>query len=156
MQTVGFPASIMAGELINAGLWPPVDQQIWKDDLAWQPIPFGIIYLIFLQASSFYFFLFLNVFRLFLEYLEIDEDTVLLGTRCSNFEHDTQKVIKDFYKLNETHKALLQHIKENGNLNVENPIDVLMLRLALDNSVSSNFYVSKTKTLQAHKKSTPY
>ena len=41
MQTTAFPTSIVAGELINAGLWPPVGSQIWKDDLLWQPIPFG-------------------------------------------------------------------------------------------------------------------
>lgn len=41
MQTTEFPVSIMAGELINAGLWPPTDSQIWNNDLLWQPIPFG-------------------------------------------------------------------------------------------------------------------
>lgn len=42
MQTTEFSVSIIAGELINAGLWPPVGQQVWKNDLDWQPIPFGM------------------------------------------------------------------------------------------------------------------
>lgn len=44
MQTTEYPVSIIAGELINAGLWPPIEPQIWKDDLPWQPIPFGILH----------------------------------------------------------------------------------------------------------------
>ncbi|XP_058809256.1 venom acid phosphatase Acph-1-like isoform X1 [Phymastichus coffea] len=107
MQTVGFPVSIMAGELINAGLWPPVEGQIWKDDLAWQPVPF--------------------------EYRPVDEDTLLLGILCPNFEKDTRKVIKDHYNLSSTHGDLLRHIKENGKINVKTPLDVLMLHLAFDN-----------------------
>jgi hypothetical protein len=45
MRTTAFSVSIIAGELINTGLWPPTDSQIWKEDFIWQPIPFGTSFL---------------------------------------------------------------------------------------------------------------
>lgn len=41
MQTAEYPLSILAGQLVNAGLWPPAKQQRWNADINWQPIPIG-------------------------------------------------------------------------------------------------------------------
>ena len=41
MQTAEYPLSMMSGQLVNAGLWPPAKIQQWSVDLNWQPIPTG-------------------------------------------------------------------------------------------------------------------
>lgn len=41
MQTAEYPLSMMSGQLVNAGLWPPVENQQWNIDMNWQPIPTG-------------------------------------------------------------------------------------------------------------------
>lgn len=32
---------MITGLLINAGLWTPMDDQIWNFKINWQPIPYG-------------------------------------------------------------------------------------------------------------------
>lgn len=41
MQTADYPLSMISGQLVNAGLWPPAEIQKWDSDIDWQPIPTG-------------------------------------------------------------------------------------------------------------------
>lgn len=42
LQTTAYPASQLAGQLVSAGLWPPVGEQDWSNGtLDWQPVSFG-------------------------------------------------------------------------------------------------------------------
>jgi len=41
MRTSEHTLSILSAQLVNAGLWPPSEEQIWMEDFNWQPIPIG-------------------------------------------------------------------------------------------------------------------
>lgn len=41
MHTTEYALSMLSAQLVNAGLWPPAINQIWFEDLNWQPIPSG-------------------------------------------------------------------------------------------------------------------
>lgn len=41
MQTAEYPLSMLSGQLVNAGLWPPAEIQRWSADINWQPISTG-------------------------------------------------------------------------------------------------------------------
>ncbi|RLU24855.1 hypothetical protein DMN91_002945, partial [Ooceraea biroi] len=58
-RTTEYALSILSAQLVNAGLWPPSEEQMWMEDFNWQPIP--------------------------TDYLELKEDTLMLGTLCPNF-----------------------------------------------------------------------
>lgn len=40
-RSTEYPRTQMSLELLLAGLWPPVEDQIWNQALNWQPIPFN-------------------------------------------------------------------------------------------------------------------
>ncbi|XP_011500277.1 PREDICTED: venom acid phosphatase Acph-1-like [Ceratosolen solmsi marchali] len=111
MRTTEFSVSIIAGELINAGLWPPVESQIWKEDLLWQPIPFI--------------------------YDAAEDDTLLLGTLCPNFEYETNKVLME-HKLTMAQTKLLNYLNNEGKVKITNPIEVALLYFSIENSNELN------------------
>lgn len=41
MQTTEYSLSILSAQLVNAGLWPPSQRQMWMEGINWQPIPTG-------------------------------------------------------------------------------------------------------------------
>jgi len=41
MRTSEHTLSILSAQLVNAGLWPPSEEQMWMEDFNWQPIPTG-------------------------------------------------------------------------------------------------------------------
>lgn len=47
MRTTEYQISMISGYLVNAGLWPPSAEQKFIDNLDWQPIPTGAIYITF-------------------------------------------------------------------------------------------------------------
>ncbi|KAJ8668935.1 hypothetical protein QAD02_000194 [Eretmocerus hayati] len=109
MRTTEFAVSMMAAELINAGLWPPEGDQIWNPDLLWQPIPYV--------------------------YNAANKDAILLGTLCPTFEAETQYILQHNYNLTESHGNILAQINKEGKLNLTNPIEVSLLYLAIQNGI---------------------
>ncbi|XP_014217450.1 venom acid phosphatase Acph-1-like [Copidosoma floridanum] len=112
MRTTEYPVSIIAGELINAGLWPPVGPQIWKEDLPWQPIPF--------------------------EYKPATEDAVLLGTLCPTFKLETSRVLSERDDLTGAHVQLVSRLHDIGIMNISTLLDVPSLYFTLENAVELN------------------
>lgn len=41
MRTTEFALSMLSAQLVNAGLWPPTEEQMWMTDINWQPMPTG-------------------------------------------------------------------------------------------------------------------
>lgn len=41
MRTTEYTLSMLSAQLVNAGLWPPSNSQMWMEDFNWQPIPSG-------------------------------------------------------------------------------------------------------------------
>lgn len=83
-------------ELVLAGLFPPVKEEIWNDQLLWQPIPYN--------------------------YEDKYSDKILLGTYCPNYiklENEylnSEDVLKDLKK----HEDIFKYVSENTGLNVTN------------------------------------
>ncbi|KAL7305432.1 hypothetical protein TKK_0002174 [Trichogramma kaykai] len=107
-HTNEFPVSQMAGELVNAGLYPPVREQIWNADLMWQPIPF--------------------------EYRMKNEDIFMIGTTCPRFKRETEAVLN----LHAKGKSKLMEFLHAQNITVKSPIDISLLYLTLTNVMDLN------------------
>ncbi|XP_068907895.1 venom acid phosphatase Acph-1-like [Tenebrio molitor] len=95
-------------QLVLAGLFPPVEEQIWETGLNWQPIPFST--------------------------LPLDQDPIFWGTACSDFQKlyselvQSPKVVREL----EQHAKILEYISEHSGVQVRSYVDLFFLYVCLE------------------------
>ncbi|XP_011303460.1 venom acid phosphatase Acph-1 [Fopius arisanus] len=112
MRTSEYALSMISGQLVNAGLWPPAPEQKWKEDLDWQPVP--------------------------TDFVPADEDTLLMGYFCPTFKAEEQKVNGNFSSIVEEHKSLFEFLTIHYGKKIETPWDVAMLYSCLETIAAQN------------------
>lgn len=114
MQTAEYPLSILAGQLVNAGLWPPAKQQRWNADINWQPIP--------------------------IDYIAAHEDILLLGIQCPNFILEMEKVLNTSHARERIsqHLPLFDYISNYTGMNIRRPSEVALLYSVLETKADLN------------------
>ncbi|KAJ8966359.1 hypothetical protein NQ317_011934 [Molorchus minor] len=106
-QTTDFNRTKMSLELVLAGMFPPVGDQIFEPALLWQPIPYN--------------------------YQPVDKDKILLGTNCPNYAKFYNKLTnsntlkKEFAK----RKILFKYLSLHSGWNITNYGDVFYLYFGL-------------------------
>ncbi|XP_043579475.1 venom acid phosphatase Acph-1-like isoform X1 [Bombus pyrosoma] len=108
MQTAEYPLSMLSGQLVNAGLWPPVEIQRWSADINWQPIP--------------------------TDYTVAQEDTLLMGIQCPNFVVEMEKVLNMAQVRDRVsnYSSLFDHISRSIGVKVQRPSEVALLYAVLE------------------------
>lgn len=114
MRTTEYALSILSGQLVNAGLWPPTTDQIWLEDLNWQPIP--------------------------IDMKELKEDTLLLGLLCPNFASEMDQVLRraEIQKMTAQYQLLFDYLSQHTSRNISTPTDVALLYAALETMADRN------------------
>ncbi|XP_020279223.1 venom acid phosphatase Acph-1-like [Pseudomyrmex gracilis] len=107
-RTTEFVPSILSSQLVNAGLWPPLGNQTWNENLNWQPIPS--------------------------DYLELKEDTLLLGSLCPKFISQMNEVLQtdEMRKTMAPYQSLFDHLSRYTKRNISTPSDVAALYATLE------------------------
>ncbi|XP_050464238.1 venom acid phosphatase Acph-1-like isoform X1 [Cataglyphis hispanica] len=114
MHTTEFALSMLSAQLVNAGLWPPAINQIWFEDLNWQPIPS--------------------------EYQKVKKDTLLLGFLCPNFVSQMDQVLRrtETQKMIAQYQFLFDHLSRYTRRNISTPMDVALLYTTLETMADQN------------------
>ncbi|XP_043273768.1 venom acid phosphatase Acph-1-like isoform X2 [Venturia canescens] len=113
--------SMISGQLVNAGLWPPAKSQQWNEDLNWQPIPSA--------------------------YQPKETDRLFLGTMCPHFLDEEKRVLDTDESIkNEVseHQGLFDYVSSHYGKKIERPADVSLLYSSLETMAS---YEELNKTL---------
>ncbi|KAJ8951023.1 hypothetical protein NQ318_006408 [Aromia moschata] len=106
-QSTAFNRTKMSLELVLAGLFPPVGDQIFEPALSWQPIPYN--------------------------YLPKAEDKILLGILCPNYgkfydDHvNSRKLKKEFAR----RRKLFKYLSHHSGWNISNYGDIFYLYFGL-------------------------
>lgn len=114
MRTAEYTLSMISGQLVNAGLWPPAEIQKWNTDMNWQPIP--------------------------TDYEIEQKDTLLLGTQCPGFIIEMNKVL-GMERVREQwsdHLDMFHHISQSTGMKIRQPSDVALLYAALETKADLN------------------
>lgn len=104
LQTTAVDRAKMSGLLTAAGLWTPEGPQIWKTNLAWQPVP--------------------------LNYQELDDDTLLLvRTACPAYYKELESVKNgsEYQQILVDNKELFEQLTNLTGITISNPDDVMSL-----------------------------
>ncbi|XP_053989048.1 venom acid phosphatase Acph-1-like isoform X2 [Hylaeus volcanicus] len=114
MHTTEYPLSMMSAQLVNAGLWPPAESQVWNSDLNWQPIP--------------------------TEYVSIDKDTLLLGTRCPNFISEMKRVLStpEMQRTMLHYLPLFNYVSKHSGMEIKEPFEAALLYATLETKADLN------------------
>lgn len=114
MRTAEYPMSILSAQLVNAGLWPPNNQQKWHETLNWQPLP--------------------------ADYLKLREDTLLMGTHCPSFQIELKNVLKvtGMSELPKQYSPLFAYLSNNTGIKIEQISDVALLYATLETKADLN------------------
>ncbi|XP_070165743.1 venom acid phosphatase Acph-1 isoform X2 [Polyergus mexicanus] len=114
MHTTEYALSMLSAQLVNAGLWPPAINQIWFEDLNWQPIPS--------------------------EYQKLEKDTSLLGFLCPNFVSQMDQVLRrtETQKMIARYQPLFDHLSRYTRRNISTPTDVVLLYATLETMADQN------------------
>ncbi|XP_003706109.1 venom acid phosphatase Acph-1 [Megachile rotundata] len=114
MQTADYPLSMMSGQLVNAGLWPPTEIQKWNNDINWQPIP--------------------------TDYVSMCKDTLLLGMYCPSFASETMKVLNmDQVRATiKDHSTLFEALSRYTGMEISQPSQVALLYAVLETQADLN------------------
>ncbi|XP_060531198.1 venom acid phosphatase Acph-1-like [Cylas formicarius] len=94
-------------QLALAGLFPPKAEQVWNNDLPWQPVPYN--------------------------FLPRAQDNVLLGVLCPNYLRQYERVVNsaEMKKKLKKHKQTLNYISKHSGLNVTRFQDIYNLYFGL-------------------------
>ncbi|EZA53019.1 Venom acid phosphatase Acph-1 [Ooceraea biroi] len=113
-RTTEYALSILSAQLVNAGLWPPSEEQMWMEDFNWQPIP--------------------------TDYLELKEDTLMLGTLCPNFLSQMDQMLQtiEVQKIIAQHQSLFDYLSQYTKRNISTPSEVALLYATLETMVDRN------------------
>ncbi|XP_017888893.1 venom acid phosphatase Acph-1-like [Ceratina calcarata] len=114
MRTAEYPLSMISGQLVNAGLWPPAENQKWSTDMNWQPIP--------------------------TDYELMQKDALLLGTQCPRFIIEMNKVLR-MEQMRERwsgHLNMFDHISRSTGMKIRQPSDVALLYAVLETKADLN------------------
>lgn len=114
MRTAEYTLSILSGQLVNAGLWPPKSLQKWHETIEWQPVP--------------------------ADYEKIREDTLLMGMHCPSFQVELKNVLRmtDMYGVTKQYSSLLKYLSKNTGIKVERLSEVALLYAALETKADLN------------------
>lgn len=114
IRTTEYTLSILSAQLVNAGLWPPSEGQMWMEGFNWQPIP--------------------------TDYLEMKEDTLMMGTLCPNFLSQMDQMLQtlEMQKIIAQHQLLFDHLSQYIKKNISTPSDVALLYATLETMVDRN------------------
>ncbi|KOC59081.1 Venom acid phosphatase Acph-1 [Habropoda laboriosa] len=115
MQTAGYTLSMISGQLVNSGLWPPAESQKWNTDINnWQPIP--------------------------TEYLPMQKDTLFLGIHCPSFALEMEKMLRmNTVREKLSHYApLFDHISSHTGMKIQQPSEVALLYAVLETKADLN------------------
>ncbi|XP_011644162.1 venom acid phosphatase Acph-1-like [Pogonomyrmex barbatus] len=106
--------SILSAQLVNAGLWPPKENQMWIEGLNWQPIPF--------------------------DYVKLEEDTLLVGSLCPNFVSQMNQVLQttETQKILMQYQSLFDYLSKVTERNISTPSDVALLYATLETMADRN------------------
>lgn len=108
MRTTEYTLSMLSAQLVNAGLWPPSKMQTWMEGINWQPIPS--------------------------DYLELEDDTLLLGSLCPNFVFQKDQVLRrnETQKMMAQYQPLFEHLSKYTKRKISTPSDVALLYAILE------------------------
>ncbi|XP_012231964.1 venom acid phosphatase Acph-1-like isoform X2 [Linepithema humile] len=108
MRTTEYTLSMLSAQLVNAGLWPPSNSQTWMEGFNWQPIPS--------------------------DYLELEDDTLLLGSLCPNFVSQMDEILRrnETRKMMAQYQPLFDHLSEYTKREINTPSDVAVLYAILE------------------------
>ena len=114
MQTADYPLSMMSGQLVNAGLWPPAEIQKWNNDIDWQPIP--------------------------TDYVSMRKDTLLLGMHCPSFASETRKVLNtdQARATMKDYSTLFELLSRHTGMKIQHPSEVALLYAVLETQADLN------------------
>ncbi|XP_014472118.1 PREDICTED: venom acid phosphatase Acph-1-like [Dinoponera quadriceps] len=108
MRSTEYALSILSAQLVNAGLWPPTEEQMWMTGLNWQPMPAN--------------------------YMELKEDVLMLGSLCPNFISRMNEVLETA-EMRETlsqYQPLFDYLSYYTERNISTPSDVALLYASLE------------------------
>ncbi|TGZ53473.1 Uncharacterized protein DBV15_05864, partial [Temnothorax longispinosus] len=113
-RTTEHSLSILSAQLVNAGLWPPAGNQIWIENLKWQPIP--------------------------TDYLELEEDTLMLGSLCPNFISQMNQILQttETQRMLAQYQPLFDYLTKHTERNISTPSDVALLYATLETLAERN------------------
>ncbi|CAK9821617.1 Venom acid phosphatase Acph-1 [Anthophora retusa] len=114
MQTAGYSLSMISGQLVNSGLWPPAERQKWNEDVNWQPIP--------------------------TEYFPMEIDSLLLGTHCPSFQLEMERVLRmETVRERLSHyAALFERVSSSIGMKIQRPSEVALLYAVLETKADLN------------------
>ncbi|CAL7935090.1 unnamed protein product [Xylocopa violacea] len=114
MQTADYSLSMMSGQLVNAGLWPPLGIQKWSNDMNWQPIP--------------------------TDYVIAEKDTLLLGMQCPSFVLEMEKVLNtnEMQDRLSRHSLLFHRVSQYTGRKIQKPTEIALLYAILETKADLN------------------
>lgn len=104
VQSTDFDRTIMSAEAILAGMFPPKNEQIWNEDIMWQPIP--------------------------VHSLPRNIDIVIGGKPCSKFNILFLKYLKESPEMLEIYRQfghLFPYWTEKSGMNITSPLHAVIL-----------------------------
>ncbi|OAD56134.1 Venom acid phosphatase Acph-1 [Eufriesea mexicana] len=114
MQTAEYPLSMISGQLVNSGLWPPAETQKWSTDINWQPIPTDYVY--------------------------TKKDALLLGIQCPSFLLEMEKVLNmdEVQEKLSHYSTLFDHVSQNTGVKIQYPSEMALLYAVLETKADLN------------------
>ncbi|XP_032666443.1 venom acid phosphatase Acph-1-like [Odontomachus brunneus] len=108
MRTTEYALSMLSAQLVNAGLWPPVEEEMWIAGVNWQPMP--------------------------TDYVELKEDILMLGSLCPNFISRINEVLEtaETREMISQYQPLFDYLSYYTEKNISTPSDVALLYSSLE------------------------
>lgn len=99
-----FDRTLMSAEAAMAGLFPPQSDEIWNDELFWQPIPVHTV-------------------------PQNLETIIFAGKPCSRLEHELKKyhTSPQIVEFNAKHEQLYKYLEEKTGKSIQNSSDVAQI-----------------------------
>ncbi|XP_019699623.1 venom acid phosphatase Acph-1 isoform X2 [Harpegnathos saltator] len=108
IRTTEQALSMLSGQLVNAGLWPPTEAQTWMVGMNWQPVP--------------------------IDYVKLKKDVLMLGSLCPNFISQMNQALEtaEMREMISHYQNLFDYLSYYTKRNISTPSDVALLYASLE------------------------